>query len=65
MNTPHQEPHHPGRGRSGSKMCYFHLYRLSLWRGDGGHGSKGQYDPTTDKPDSSPTELASPGPNEL
>lgn len=61
MNTLHQEPRQPGRRRSDNKTCYFHLYRLPLQRGDSGPGSEGQYDPTTDKPDSSPTEVASPG----
>lgn len=45
MNTLPQELHHLGRGRSGHKMCYFHLYRLSLRRGDGGYGSKGRMTP--------------------
>ena len=60
-NTLHQEPRQPGRRRSDNKTCYFHLYRLPLQRGDSGHGSEGQYNPTTDKSDSSPTEVASPG----
>ena len=45
MNTLPQELHHLGRGRSGLKMCYLHLYRLSLRRGDGGYGSKGRTTP--------------------
>lgn len=54
--------HGPGRGKSGNKISYFQLYPSSLQRERyGGTGSKGWYEPTSDKPDSSPTKLASPG----
>lgn len=30
MKRFHQEPHHPGRGRTANKISYFHLYPSSL-----------------------------------